>query len=225
MGAAVRPAMNFEGKTRSAWGMEQTFSDESSNSSSVDYLRALKNSNRDRSADPAFPDEPGMSANSERRQDARYKCEGSAELQAPNSSVRTWATITDLSRGGCYLEMQATFPADTLLSMVIEVRGIRFRAKGVVRICYPFLGMGMVFTDIPATDQARLNELLLLLASSMERLSPQLASAPVPATVAKVANPAAALDALKIHFAECDMLTREDFLKLIADPSEQDLRK
>lgn len=203
--------------------MEQTFSEEPNSSSSVEYLRALKNSNRDRSADPTFPDEPGMSAGSERRQDARYKCEGSAELQAPSSSVRTWATITDLSRGGCYLEMQATFPADTLLSMVIEVRGIRFRAKGVVRICYPFLGMGMVFTDMPAIERERLNELLLLLASSMERLSA--ASAPVPAAVAKVADPAAALDALKAHFSDCDMLTREDFLKLIAVRSEQHLAK
>lgn len=211
--------MNFDGKSHSAWGMNQTFSDEPS--SSVEYLRALKNSNRGRSPDPAFPDEPVMSAGSERRRDARYRCEGSAELQSENSAVRTWATVTDLSRGGCYLEMQATFPAETNLSMVIEVRGIRFRAKGMVRICYPFLGMGMVFTEIPATDQARLNELLLLLASSMERLSGSSGSIPSGSAVAKVRDPADALAALTAHFRDCDTLTRKEFLEMISDTPEQ----
>jgi hypothetical protein len=208
--------MNYDGKSRSAWGMEQTFSDETS-TSSVEYLRSLKNSNRGRSADPAFPDEPAMSAGSERRRDVRYRCEGSAELQSENSSVRTWATITDLSRGGCYLEMQATFPVETKLSMVIEVRGIRFRAKGVVRICYPFLGMGMVFTEIPTTDQARLNELLLLLASSLEQLS---AASSIPGIPVPARDPADALAALTAHFRDCDMLTREDFVKLISSRPE-----
>jgi hypothetical protein len=209
--------MNFDGKSRSAWGMEQTFSEESS-TSSVEYLRSLKNSNRGRSPDPAFPDEPAMSSGSERRRDVRYRCEGSAELQSENSSVRTWATITDLSRGGCYLEMQATFPADTRLSMVIEVHGIRFRANAVVRICYPFLGMGMVFTEIPATDQSRLNELLLLLASRLERLSGMTPSITPPVAAR---DPADALAALTAHFRECDMLTREDFLKLISGTPEE----
>jgi hypothetical protein len=211
--------MNYDGKSRSAWGVEQRFSDES-RSNSVEYLRALKNSNRWQSPDPAFPDEPTLSAGSERRRDARYRCEGSAELQSDNSSVRTWATVTDLSRGGCYLEMQATFPADTKLSMVIEARGIRFRAKGVVRICYPFLGMGMVFTEIPATDQARLNELLLLLASSVERLSGTTTSIPVTST-STVRDPADALAALTAHFRDCDVLTREEFLKLISGSPER----
>ena len=209
--------MNFDGKSRSSWGVEQTFSDETS-TSTVEYLRSLKNSNRGRSPDPAFPDEPTMSSGSERRRDVRYRCEGSAELQSESSSVRTWATITDLSRGGCYLEMQATFPVETKLSMVIEVRGIRFRAKAVVRICYPFLGMGMVFTELPATDQARLNELLLLLASSVERPSAMISK---PVTSMPTCNPVDALAALTAHFRDCDMLTREDFLKLISAPPQE----
>jgi hypothetical protein len=212
--------MNFDGKSRSAWGMDQTFSDELS-SNSVEYLRALKNSNRGLSPDPAFPDEPAISAGSERRRDARYRCEGSAELHSESSSVRTWATITDLSRGGCYLEMQATFPADTKLTMVIEVRGIRFRATGVVRICYPFLGMGMVFTQIPATDQARLNELLLLLATTMERLDGPPTDVPVAPILPTLRDPAEALAALNDHFRDCDLLTREEFLNLISSTPER----
>jgi hypothetical protein len=38
----------------------------------------------------------------EKRRSPRYKCEGSAEMRELSCDVHTWATVTDISRHGCY---------------------------------------------------------------------------------------------------------------------------
>jgi hypothetical protein len=83
----------------------------------VEYFRALKPTN-ERVAAIA----PGQPYVGEKGLNPRYKCEGSAEFRSEGSTVRTWATVTDLSRGGCYVEMQATSPVDTKVNMAIEGR-------------------------------------------------------------------------------------------------------
>src|SRR5215831_11445806 len=70
------------------------------------------------------------------------------KLREEGCDVRTWATFTDISLNGCYVEAQATYPAGTLLHMKMEVNGIRFEAKGKVRVSYPYLGMGIAFEEI-----------------------------------------------------------------------------
>ena len=51
------------------------------------------------------------------------KCEGSAEVREDGCDVRTWATFTDVSVHGCYVEAQATYPAGTILHLKLEVKG------------------------------------------------------------------------------------------------------
>lgn len=96
----------------------------------------------------------------EKRRSPRYKCEGSAEVREEGCDVRTWATFTDISLNGCYAEAQATYPAGTLLHMKMEVNGIRFEAKGKVRVSYPYLGMGIAFEEISDENVIRLKQLL-----------------------------------------------------------------
>jgi hypothetical protein len=100
----------------------------------------------------------------EKRRSPRYKCEGSAEFRTEGFDVRTWARVTDLSRTGCYVEMQATFPLNTAVSMVIEVNGTRVHAKGTVKTCYPLWGMGIEFTEVLDKDVGCLEEILRQLA-------------------------------------------------------------
>ena len=132
-------------------------------SSNSEYLRALKRNETHAPPDPApatalvpansHESQPNSVPAGEKRRNPRYKCEGSAEFRTQGIDVRTWATVTDISRSGCYVEMQATSPRDTRVDMVIEVKGIRVQVKGTVRTSYPLLGMGITFTDItePAT--------------------------------------------------------------------------
>ena len=89
----------------------------------------------------------------ERRRDVRYKCNGSAEFHTEGIDVRTRAAVSDISRSGCYVELQATSQVNTPVDMLITVNGIGVRIKGVVRTSYPLLGMGIAFTNVEPEDE------------------------------------------------------------------------
>jgi hypothetical protein len=177
----------------------------------VEYFRALKRTNEGIAA-PAPQAYPG-----DKRRNPRYKCEGSAEFRSEGSTVRTWATITDLSRSGCYVEMQATSPVDTVLSMTIEVASIRVGVKGVVRVSYPFLGMGIAFTEIFETDKAQFEELLIRLASGITGPAYQSEAKPEQGSseMSNVSDPRNALKAVASFFQEHHTLTRDQFVELV----------
>ena len=177
----------------------------------VEYFRTLKRTSEgETAAEPQA--HPG-----EKRRNLRYKCEGSAEFRNEGSTVRTWATMTDLSRSGCYLEMQATSPVETPLSMTIEVTGIRVRVKGIVRVSYPFLGMGIAFTEVCEDDKAQFEELLIRLASGITAPAYKSEARPAQASsdVSGVGDPRSALKAVAAFFKEHQTLTREQFAELV----------
>src|SRR5690349_6053919 len=118
----------------------------------VSYLLALKQITASQAAAPVPGPKtdiaPSGEANagsgekfqgSDKRRSPRYKCEGSAEIREDGRDVRTWATFTDVSLHGCYLEAQATYPPGTTLHMKLEANGITVEAKGKVRVSYPYL--------------------------------------------------------------------------------------
>src|SRR5512140_2377451 len=84
----------------------------------------------------------------ERRRGPRYKCEGSVAFKTEGIDMKTWATFTDISLGGCYVELAATLPIRTPLNMVLDVKGVRVEVNGIVRTSYPLVGMGIEFTEI-----------------------------------------------------------------------------
>jgi hypothetical protein len=104
----------------------------------------------------------------EQRDNTRYACHGSVEFYIDGSEVRTFATLSDISFAGCYVEMTATSSPGTRLNLVIEILGACFRANGVVKTSYPCLGMGIEFTEIAAVDRDRLSEVLLSLAAQSQ---------------------------------------------------------
>lgn len=55
--------------------------------------------------------------------------------------------LTDLSLGGCYLEMTAPFPVRTLVVLSMRVAALQVKAEGVVRVMHPERGMGVQFTQ------------------------------------------------------------------------------
>jgi len=155
----------------------------------------------------------------EKRRSPRYKCAGSAEVREDGCDVRTWATFTDVSLHGCYVEAQATYPAGTLLHMKMEVNGMRFETKGKVRISYPYLGMGIAFEEISDEDLVRLKQLLATLSRPGIIMGPG-ANAPYPTTgpmegLPSITNFEVALRALIEYFEMHQVLMRDDFLKLV----------
>jgi c-di-GMP-binding flagellar brake protein YcgR len=55
--------------------------------------------------------------------------------------------LTDLSLGGCYLEMPSPFPVRTLVVLSMRVGQLQVKAEGVVRVMHPEIGMGVEFTQ------------------------------------------------------------------------------
>jgi hypothetical protein len=207
---------------------------EASPGSHSEYLRALKQSNENLVtahpppslpiATPSLGNNPEPSSSTEKRRCPRYKCEGSVEFRTESIDVRTWATVTDISSSGCYVEMQATSQVGTRVDMVIELKDIRVRAKGVVKTSHPLLGMGIAFTEMTEAEQAHLDNLLLRLAggSSPAELmpkSPSLSGAP---DLLMITDPAAALNAVAKFFQTHRALSREEFTELLSQSQERD---
>jgi len=198
----------------------------------VEYLKALRRVNQGETAAPgSAPRSAGTqqapslsgcgsegSLVSERRIKPRYRCQGSVEFRSAGSEVRSWATITDISRGGCYAEIQSTVPVGTDFDMVVQIAGSQVRTKGVVRVSYPFLGMGIAFTDISPANRIRLDEIVTRLAEAAVR---QIDAAGSEIDFSQVSNPGAVLKSLGIFFRSNKVLTRSEFSEMIAQAGDE----
>ncbi len=154
-----------------------------------------------------------------KRRAPRYKCEGSAELREEGCDVRTWATFTDVSLHGCYVEAQATYPAGTILNVKLEANGIRIETKGNVRVSYPYLGMGIAFVGLTVENEIRLRQMLAKVSQGCAVVGPGVTST-LPAAVAlsaapEITNATAAIQELVQFFETRKMLMRDDFLRLL----------
>src|SRR5580700_9494109 len=61
--------------------------------------------------------------------------------------------LTDLSSGGCYVEIASPFPVNTRVILTMRLAKFENRAEGVVRVMHPEVGMGLEFTR--TTNQQR----------------------------------------------------------------------
>jgi hypothetical protein len=135
------------------------------------------------------------------------------------SGVSTWATFTDISLQGCYVEAMSTFRVGALLELTMEVNGLRVESNGEVRVVYPNLGMGIRFTTMSNPDRERLRELLRSLSRPSVILGarPEVNTALIsePHKMPTIANPVAALQAVMNFFDERHILSREEFLRIL----------
>lgn len=74
--------------------------------------------------------------------------------------------LTDLSLGGCYVEMPSPFPARTDVVLSMRVGDAELRASGVVRVMYPEQGMGIEFTRKTMNQRRQVEKFINTLASS-----------------------------------------------------------
>jgi c-di-GMP-binding flagellar brake protein YcgR len=71
--------------------------------------------------------------------------------------------LTDLSLGGCYLDIASPFPVSTRVSLSMKAAEVEFRTEGVVRVMHPDKGMGVEFTQTTAEHRVQLERFLGLL--------------------------------------------------------------
>src|ERR1700675_2278545 len=192
-----------------------------SESSGADYLRRLKQELHPTQAFEESTAAPAPAASAggthERRISPRYKCEGSAEFRTEGSDVRTWGTFTDLSLGGCYVEMKATFPVGAIVDLSLDLNDVRVQVKGEVRVSYPFLGIGIAFREVSAENQRRLQEMVRSIspAASIVHHTHELETVPEHTSLPIIVNPGAALQALADFFEAHSLLSKEEFVRTL----------
>ena len=191
---------------------------------SVDYLRRLKTQAKDDAPStpaaassivaPAAASSPGVK---ERRRSPRFHCSGSAEFRPEGSDVRMWGTLTDVSLHGCYVEMNNTFPVGTRASLTLQALDIHVRVQATVRVTYPFLGMGMCFSEIEPGQQIQLEQLLAALSGQSSLTTPASAASLVASSTPSLADvdPKILLHELRQFYGSNHLLSREEFYEIV----------
>ena len=190
--------------------------DPKNNDNSVNYLRRLK-AETDAEAlpkPPAAASGPTPSSQRERRRSPRFRCTGSVALTPDASQVRMWGSLTDISLRGCYVEMSSTLPVDTKVELVLDASGIRIRAKGIVRISYPGLGMGILLTELAPEQRGFLDQLLATLSQAAPASTPQVIQERSAADVIAAVDPIPFLNELRRFFDSKTTLSREEFFRI-----------
>jgi CheY-like chemotaxis protein len=96
-----------------------------------------------------------------RRGELRFACKLGAEVYRLGTTIPNRCTLSDISEGGCYVEMPSPFSGHSGVEILIRTAGTKLRITGQVLATHPGFGMGVRFTF---RDSAEREEILRLLA-------------------------------------------------------------
>jgi hypothetical protein len=106
----------------------------------------------------------------ENRQFARHSYRIETQIRIDVSSIGIAGTITDVSLGGCYVEMLSPLPVDTAIHFSLNIGSSTLHVSGRVCSSQMRLGMGVSFTGMGPEDF-----------ENLRRFAPPAASDPCPA--------------------------------------------
>ncbi len=104
----------------------------------------------------------------EQRKHPRFKCHNSVQLHT-QEGASFWATIADLSLGGCYVEMSLPLPPGTKLTMYIWVGDTKCFADCEVAYSTAGMGTGVIFNRVSEPDLERIRQYLGTLAGPLRK--------------------------------------------------------
>jgi CheY-like chemotaxis protein len=108
---------------------------------------------------------------SNRRGQVRYACRLGAEVYEKGSSVRNYCHLSDLSPGGCYLEMSLAFAAGTPVEIVVRTHEMKLKVTGEVKASHPGYGMGVSFKLNTRDERDGVQQLIDFVAAAAESTS------------------------------------------------------
>jgi CheY-like chemotaxis protein len=101
-----------------------------------------------------------------RRTQSRHACRLGADVFRMGAPVPHRCNVSDISSGGCYVEMPTPFPNGTHVEIVVRTQDLKLRAQGVVQSVHPGFGMGVKLVLKTAEHHDHLQTLIRLLAES-----------------------------------------------------------
>jgi CheY-like chemotaxis protein len=103
-----------------------------------------------------------------RRTQTRYACRLGSEVYRTGVAVPHYCCLTDLSSGGCYLEVNLPFAAGSSVEIVVRARELKLRLRGAVQTSHPGYGMGIAFELKTKEEQASVKQLTDFVAATTD---------------------------------------------------------
>jgi len=103
-----------------------------------------------------------------RRAQKRYACRLGAEVYRTGTSVPNHCCLTDLSSGGCYLEVPLPFPTGSSVEILVRTYEMKLRLRGQVLASHPGYGMGVAFELKTKEERENVNKLTDFVAARTE---------------------------------------------------------
>jgi CheY-like chemotaxis protein len=101
-----------------------------------------------------------------RRDKLRYACRLGVQVFRTGIAVPHHCCLTDLSAGGCYLEVSLPFSKGTSVEIVVHTHEIKLRLRGTVQASHPGFGMGIAFELNTKEERDPVQELTDFVAAS-----------------------------------------------------------
>jgi len=117
---------------------------------------------------PAVVDDANVNKepDSNRRTQLRYNCRIGAEVYRTGVSVPNHCCLTDLSSGGCYLEVSLPFPLGSSVEILVRTYELKLRLRGTVQASHPGYGMGVAFELKTKEEQMSVKRLMDFVAAT-----------------------------------------------------------
>jgi len=109
-----------------------------------------------------------LSNGDNRRTQSRYTCRLGTEVYRSGTSVPNHCCLTDLSSGGCYLEVPLPFPKGAEVEIVVRTYNMKLHLRGTVQASHPGFGMGVAFELKSHEEQENAKKLLDFVASTSQ---------------------------------------------------------
>ncbi len=121
-----------------------------------------------REPNPEPKDSDLVSNAGNRRVEFRLACKLGAEVYRLGTSVPNRCVLSDISEGGCYVEMPSPFTGHSGIEIVVRTADAKVRIKGQIMTTHPGFGMGVRFVFNDSVEREEILRLLAVLAAGPE---------------------------------------------------------
>ncbi len=109
-----------------------------------------------------------VTRDNDKRTELRYACRLGAEVYRTGTAVPNHCCLTDLSSGGCYLEVSLPFPSGSSAEILVRTYEMKLRLRGTVQASHPGYGMGIAFELKTKEERDSVKKLLDFVASTTD---------------------------------------------------------
>lgn len=103
-----------------------------------------------------------------RRTQTRYACRLGATVSRAGTNVPNHCCLTDLSEGGCYLEVSLPFALGSSVEIVVRTYEMKLQLRGTVLASHPGYGMGISFEWKSKEERDNVKKLIDFVAATTE---------------------------------------------------------